>query len=738
MPLRYAKLHNQNYKQLFLHYARKGENFQDEHFPLTDSSIWKKERPLHETIEWKRCKDLCRNPHLFIFKNGQLSPEVVQGAVGNCWLVSALGVLAAHPHLLERVVPRWGLQDWVHSEEPGKKTGVYHLRDTERHPGIFRFRFYRFGQWIEVVVDDYLPTVNGHLIYAHSKNPNEMWCALLEKAYAKLCGCYEALDSGSASDALVDLTGTVPETIELGQNDNDGGGMIQEMGQDAFVYYILKAAKKGALMSCSINALDEERLEERLLNGLIIGHSYGITQIQKLRHNWRGKKEVLLLRLHNPWGEVEWNGPWSDSSPEWAEVSEAKRKKMGLIVEDDGDFWMAFEDFVENFSTLVICRNLNTPWYAFGPHWHNVLFHGVWSVETGTAGGCINNQETFFQNPQFAFTVTKPTVIIIALMQEDHRTIRLNNNLTIGFVCLKVEENRKYRIHRPTYMVTSQVTYINAREVTSKVELDLGRYIVIPSTFNAGEGGSYFLRMFSSRYIDVTPLMKDAPTKKWYHSLMYWGNAYFVGMARIQIMKVHLKRELSGFIKITFSDLRDRLHEHYVSRSFKKAIVADIGNEYVFYIRDPLTSGITLQLYESHTFSKAKLVGEMRVGFKSYCRENKEGKIWEITKTFTKMVQVPRSLNVMTTQEVETTEITPNVAKNRESLLSASNNSIMRDDETSSSVSHHMADTPNRMVPTPRRFAPKSNTNTMLVPRSIDAGIGEIQIRISYFKGVNA
>ena len=58
---------------------------------------------------------------------------------------------------------------------------------SSSYVGIFRFTFWRYGRWEEVVVDDRLPVVYGKtLLFSKNKEqPDEFWCALMEKAYAK-------------------------------------------------------------------------------------------------------------------------------------------------------------------------------------------------------------------------------------------------------------------------------------------------------------------------------------------------------------------------------------------------------------------------------------------------------------------------------------------------------------------------------------------------------------------------
>lgn len=124
------------------------------------------------------------------------------------------------------------------------------------------------------------------MVSISSKQRNEFWSALLEKAYAKLHGSYEALTSGSPHEALEDLTAGIPEPISLKNPPED----LYEI--------MLKTCGKRALLGCAPkNDQHLSTLFERL--GLVQGHAYSITCVKEIQLS--NNQKLPMVRLRNPW-----------------------------------------------------------------------------------------------------------------------------------------------------------------------------------------------------------------------------------------------------------------------------------------------------------------------------------------------------------------------------------------------------------------------------------------------------
>ena len=175
------------------------------------------------------------------------------------------------------------------------------------------FRFWNFGQWVDVVIDDKLP-VNEYnqLIYCHNrKEPNEFFGPLLEKAYAKLNGCYEFLNAGFPTESLTDLTGAVCETFDIVKCVKETeqkklmgayyNPQFQSTDLSSLWKFIINSYRMKSLMNSSFYSSNEGgSIEKRFPNGLVANHAYSVTQAVSFR---LGKsKRVRLLKLRNPWG----------------------------------------------------------------------------------------------------------------------------------------------------------------------------------------------------------------------------------------------------------------------------------------------------------------------------------------------------------------------------------------------------------------------------------------------------
>ncbi|XP_055799309.1 calpain-5-like [Salvelinus fontinalis] len=481
---------NQHYSELKKECLEDKKLFEDPEFPVTNASLFYR-KPPPGIVEWKRPREISDEPHLFV--EGISSHDLNQGRLGNCWFVAACSCLALKPDLWQKVIPDWKEQEWD-SKHP------------ENYAGIFHFQFWVFGEWVDVVVDDRLPTINRELIYCHSKLNNEFWSALLEKAYAKLSGCYESLDRGNTGDAVVDFSGAVTEAINLeAEVFHKDQEKIDNLFED-----LLKVYDRGGIISCSIKASPSE-IEAWMACGLVKGHAYSVTAVKKVRlgHGLMAyfqNKTIPLIRMRNPWGKTEWNGAWSDSSAEWERVGSMERDKLGITVENDGEFWMAFPDWCKYFTDADVCHLINTSLLTIHKTWHEVVHFGSWTKHSeplhNRCGGCMNYKQTFLQNPQYLFDMTKEVdEVLISLQQRDmkiHRRIGQGENLTLGFTVFKVELNRKYRMHNIITQMNVQTSkYINARTVFARVTLPKGRYIIIPSTLKPEILGEFMLRVYT-------------------------------------------------------------------------------------------------------------------------------------------------------------------------------------------------------------------------------------------------
>jgi calpain-15 len=78
--------------------------------------------------------------------------------------------------------------------------------------GIYLITLFVNGVLTPIILDDYLPCINGRLCFARS-NGEELWVCLLEKAWAKLYGTYARIEGGDPGFALSHLTGNPAETL---------------------------------------------------------------------------------------------------------------------------------------------------------------------------------------------------------------------------------------------------------------------------------------------------------------------------------------------------------------------------------------------------------------------------------------------------------------------------------------------------------------------------------------------
>ena len=285
-------------------------------------------------------KDKKQHAEMVLF-DGEIEPcDLLQGALGDCWLIAALATAAEHPASI--------------------RSRFSTLEKSFR--GRYVIQLFYDGEWRNIEVDDYIPMKESYdgsfsTIYAEA-NGNEMWTILFEKAFAKMFTLY-GHPSNHPEKGYLSLKGGHMEWVYSALTGNKGGhfdvdreacekaNADEEDDAEHPFDKICRLASQKSLMGVVWGF--GKKIEQQEDNGLVLGHAYSVLDGRRcvlggtagstanLADGGDDDNEVLLVKCRNPWGKHEWNGRWSDRSGEWQRHPNVA-KMLDFSEVDDGIF----------------------------------------------------------------------------------------------------------------------------------------------------------------------------------------------------------------------------------------------------------------------------------------------------------------------------------------------------------------------------------------------------------------
>ena len=99
------------------------------------------------------------------------------------------------------------------------------------------------------------------------------WPMLVEKAYAKLHGCYEALIGGFTDYALKDLTGGVQQMLRLDEP------AVQAAAESGALWTDMLDWQLHGLQGCSVQLKAGGATMEEVKDGVLAGHAYSVLRL---------------------------------------------------------------------------------------------------------------------------------------------------------------------------------------------------------------------------------------------------------------------------------------------------------------------------------------------------------------------------------------------------------------------------------------------------------------------------
>ncbi|KHJ30947.1 putative calpain-like protease ory [Erysiphe necator] len=330
------------------------------------------------------------------------------------------------------------------------------------------------GCFRKVTIDNRLPksNLNRSLHVTDRNDPQNIWPALIEKAYLKVRGGYDFPGSNSGTDLWI-ISGWIPEQIFLQSDDIQ----IEQLW-----YRIFKAFCYGDVMITLGTGKLTEKEENEL--GLVGHHDYAILDMKEV-----SSKRLLLIK--NPWCDEKLQG----LSFELSETAV-------------GTFWMNIESTVQNFEYLYL--NWNPGLFR-----HRQDYHFNWKLPEN------KNSGSFIHNPQYTIRSSQKDSVWILLSRHfstDEQNIvdNLQNKISgaVGHISLYVFESSGQKIYTSDYAI-HRGAFVDSPQTLARINLSPS---IVYTTAIAQHGLPLPQYSFTLSFFSRFPLVIDKVAEPAYYS----------------------------------------------------------------------------------------------------------------------------------------------------------------------------------------------------------------------------
>jgi len=237
-----------------------------------------------------------KKPFAIIGPSGISFDDIEQGALGNCYFLSALASIA--------------------NQDPKIIEDMFVERDLWSQ-NIFKTKWLLNGKQTTMAVDNMIPAGDGNTYFTHGSPTGEWWPVVLAKTWAKIFGSYKLVEGGSAITVIAAIT------------------------QSPFHYYYTAKTTEAEAWKILEDATRNNHpmnagTGKITTNGLADGHAYAVLGVKS------DPTYGNVVKCYNPWGSDNYKG----AIPNTVEVN---GPKPGVFTMKLAEFMKAFDAFSFNY-----------------------------------------------------------------------------------------------------------------------------------------------------------------------------------------------------------------------------------------------------------------------------------------------------------------------------------------------------------------------------------------------------